>query len=274
MIDAHFHIWQPERADYGWLVPQLGPIYRDVSVGDWRGVSTPHGVTGGVLVQAAPTDAETQFLLGAAQASDAVLGVVGWVDMLAPDAVVRVERLAREPKLKALRPMLQDIADPDWILQSAVQPALAAMADCGLTFDALIKPLHLPRILQLALRHPALCIVVDHAAKPAVSSAQDTAANSTWAQGLAALACETQVFCKLSGLWTEAVREAPVQAVRDCACQVLELFGPKRVLWGSDWPVLELAGSYAAWHGFAKSVVPLAQHTDVFEATARRAYRM
>ena len=272
MIDAHFHIWQPARNDYGWLTPTLGPICRDVSVADWQRTSAPCGVTGGIIVQAAPTEAETAFLLQQADQAEAVLGVVGWVDMLATDAARRVERLARQPKLVGLRPMLQDIADPDWILLPGVQPALHAMAACGLTFDALIKPVHLPRIVRLAQQHPALRMVVDHGAKPGIATPQSCGPGSDWARGLQALASETSAFCKLSGLWTEAAKGAPVEAVKPCAQRILQTFGARRVLWGSDWPVLELAGSYAHWHGFAHALVPPADRADVFGLTARRAY--
>ena len=146
MIDAHFHVWQLSRADYGWLTPAQGAIFRDVALDDWRAVSGPCDVTGGVLVQAAPAEAETHFLLQQASAADDVLGVVGWTDLLAADAPVRIRELVRQPKLKALRPMLQDIADPDWILQPALHAAFDAMLACDLAFDALVKPQHLARI--------------------------------------------------------------------------------------------------------------------------------
>ena len=274
MIDAHFHIWQLARQDYGWLTPALAPIYRNVTVDDWQRESTPCGIRGGILVQAAPTEAETAFLLRAAGDNDAVLGVVGWVDMQVSDAASRVERLARHAKLKGLRPMLQDMADPDWILQPAVQPALQAMAACNLSLDALVKPVHLPCILQLVDRHPSLRIVIDHGAKPAIASPGDCGPGSDWERGLQALASGTNVFCKLSGLWTEAGSGAGVESTRSCAQQILSMFGSQRVLWGSDWPVLELAGGYADWHGFASSMVDPALRADVFEASARRAYRL
>ncbi|MEO5772392.1 MAG: amidohydrolase family protein, partial [Burkholderiaceae bacterium] len=106
IVDAHFHCWRLARGDYGWLTPALGPIYRDVAIGDWRREAAPLGVQGGVLVQAAPTAAETDFLLAEAERHDAVLGVVGWVDLLGGDAPERIARLAARPKLKGLRPML------------------------------------------------------------------------------------------------------------------------------------------------------------------------
>jgi L-fuconolactonase len=273
MIDAHFHIWQLDRADYGWLKPALAPIYRDVSIADWRAVSRPCGITGGIVVQAAPTEAETHFLLRQADAADDVLGVVGWVDMLASDAPRRVEAMARQAKLKGLRPMLQDIADPDWILQPRVAPALQAMADAGLVFDALIKPVHLPRILTLAQRHPTLRIVVDHGAKPDIANGQW----DDWAEGLRRLATETGAFCKLSGLWNEAGAGAPPSPLLRHARWVLDCFGPARCLWGSDWPVLELAGDYEAWFTLAQGLVPAEAVDDreaLFKGTARYAYRL
>ena len=270
MIDAHFHIWQLARGDYGWLTPAAGPIYRDVVLDDWRRASAPCGVDGGVLVQAAPTEAETRFLLQQAHGSSDVLGVVGWVDMLAADAPQRINRLAAHPKLRALRPMLQDIADPDWILQDALQGALHAMLDCDLAFDALVKPLHLPRIGELARRYPRLRIVIDHGAKPDIASGQW----QDWAHGLERLAQAPQVYCKLSGLWTEAARGAQVAALEPYMRHVLACFGTHKTLWGSDWPVLELAGSYPAWHAAAQQALAPPDQGVVMDAVARQVYRL
>ena len=271
MIDAHFHIWQLDRADYGWLTPASGPIHRDFTLDQWRQTSAPCGVTGGILVQAAPTEAETRFLLQQARGAPDILGVVGWVDMLAVDAAARIQALAADPKLRGLRPMLQDIADPDWILQPGLRGALDAMQEHGLTFDALIKPLHLPRILALAQRYPGLRIVVDHAAKPDIARGQPQDWQ-TWADGLLALSCEPQVFCKLSGLWTEAAPGADAMLLVSYVRQILGCFGPKRTLWGSDWPVLELAGPYPAWLQLALWTVPASDHATVFDQAAREAY--
>ena len=250
-IDAHFHCWQLARGDYGWLTPALAPIYRDVAVADWQAQSAPHGITGGVLVQAAPTEAETQFLLAQADANPAVLGVVGWVDLLAADAPARIEKLASHPRLKGLRPMLQDIADAEWILQPALAPALRAMADCGLVFDALVKSAHLPHVLTLAARHPDLRMVIDHCAKPDIASGEW----QSWAEGIARIANETGAMCKLSGLMTEADPHPQAGAVRRWGEHVLQSFGADRVVWGSDWPVLELAGTYAQWWGEAQQLL-------------------
>lgn len=268
MIDAHFHIWQLARGDYGWLTPATGCIHRDIGLDDWRALSRPAGVTRGVLVQAAPTEAETRFLLQQAHGAIDVAGVVGWTDMLAANAAQHIAALAQNPKLKGLRPMLQDIANPDWILQPALAPAFKAMLDCNLTLDALVKPIHLPRIEALAARYPTLRIVIDHGAKPAIATGQWR----DWAEALSRLAQKPQVACKLSGLWNEAAPRAPLTALEPYVRHLAASFGPARVLWGSDWPVLELAGDYGAWHAAALGWTDPIHHADVFGGNAVRVY--
>ena len=273
LIDAHFHSWQLARADYGWLTPALAPIYRDVNVPDWQAQAEPLGVTGGILVQAAPTEAETWHLLALADQHPSVLGVVGWVDWLAPDAAQRIHTLGRHPKLKGLRPMLQDIPDPDWILQPALQPLLALMAELELVFDALVKPVHLPRLLTLAARHPSLRIVIDHAAKPNIAA--DTW--QPWADDMQRLAEQTDAVCKLSGMLTEAGPHPAPQVCRPWIDHMLACFGPDRVLWSSDWPVLELAGSYAGWWQACQEFtqhLTKAERAAVFGGNALRVYRV
>jgi L-fuconolactonase len=275
IIDAHFHSWQLARNDYGWLTPAMGRIYRDVDVPHWMNEARACGVQAGVLVQAAPTEAETQHLLQLADAHTEVLGVVGWVDLCAADAVQRIDKLAQGPKLKGLRPMLQDIAQADWILQAAVQPGLQRMAELGLVLDALVKPVHLPHVLTLAARHPTLPIVIDHGAKPDIAAGVH-AAWQPWADLLERLAQCPNVVCKLSGLLTEAGPDPASDAARTWAHHVLATFGPQRVLWGSDWPVLELAASYADWWQECQAIVATDAlvRAAVFGGNAQRVYRL
>lgn len=276
-IDAHFHCWQLSRGDYGWLDasanPALAPICRDVAVSDWQAHASAAGIRGGVLVQAAATEAETHFLLAQAEAHASVLGVVGWVDWLAPDAPARIEALAAHQKLKGLRPMLQDIADPAWILQPALAPAMEAMVRTGLAFDALIKPVHLPHIRTLAGRYPELRIVIDHGAKPDIAAGQW----QPWAAALADIALRTTALCKLSGLLTEAGPSPAPGATRRWAAHVLACFGASRTVWGSDWPVLELAGTYAGWHAESLDLMThlnTVEQAAVMGGNARRFYRL
>ena len=240
-VDAHQHVWRVARGDYHWLTPDL-PIHRDYTLDDLRPLLDD--ITATVLVQAAPTEAETEFMLTVARDSRALVrGVVGWADLAAPNAAARVATLCETPGLKGLRPMLQDIADTDWILRPVVQPALAAMTQCGLRFDALIEPRHLPTLLSLAERHPRLPIVIDHAAKPAIAQGNF----EPWASDIARVARATDAFCKLSGLATEAAPDWQDDDLRRYVDHLIGSFGPARLMWGSDWPVVELAGGYRRW---------------------------
>ena len=272
-IDAHFHAWRLDRGDYGWLTPSLGPIYRDVAVGDWQAQSAPLGVAAGVLVQAAPTEAETAYLLSLADAHSVVAAVVGWVDWLAPDAPARIAALARHPKLKGLRPMLHDLPDPDWLLRPALHACWRAMADAGLVLDALVRPQHLPRLLTFVQRHPDLPLVIDHAGKPDIARPQW----QPWADDLQRLASHRHCHCKLSGLLTEAGPSPAPEAARPWALHALRCFGPKRLLWGSDWPVLEQAASYVAWWQETQTLLtPLTadERASVLGGNAQRVYRL
>ena len=240
-IDAHHHVWVVARGDYGWLTPDLA-IYRDYVLVDLRPLLDD--ITATVLVQAAPSEAETTFLLRVARESQGLVrGVVGWTDLSDPRAEARVAVLARERALLGLRPMLQDIADTQWILRPDVQPALRAMAEFGLRFDALVQPRHLNALMTLAAWHPRLRIVIDHIAKPAIAQG----AWQPWADAIALVAKETDTFCKLSGLVTEAGVSWQDDDLRRYVDHVVECFGPARVMWGSDWPVVDLAGGYARW---------------------------
>jgi L-fuconolactonase len=276
-IDAHQHFWSLARGDYGWLTPDLTPLYRDFEPVDLQPLLAAHDVRGTVLVQAAPTLAETQWLLQLAARYDLVRGVVGWVDLARGDAVPAIDALAANRLLKGVRPMLQDLPDPAWIATAPIAAAVGALVRHGLRFDALVKPVHLPHLLAFAQRHPALPIVIDHAAKPDIARG----AFSAWRRGLQALAQLPSMHCKLSGLATEAQAEAGAgwraATLRPYAETVLELFGPQRVIWGSDWPVLTLAGGYAEWIAATDDwLAPLdaGDRHAVWAGNAERFYRL
>jgi L-fuconolactonase len=271
-VDAHHHVWSLARGDYGWLTPALEPIYRDFSLTDYKPLREGAGVTTTVLVQAAPTLSETQYLLKVAKESGGLVkGVVGWVDLAAANAIPTLTRLARDPLLKAVRPMLQDLPDPAWILRADVGRALAALPRLGLRFDALVKPEHLAALLPMLDRHRDLAVVIDHAAKPDIANRMW----EPWARSLRAAAAYPRVRCKLSGLATEAGPNWTIDTLRPYFDFLLEIFGAQRMMWGSDWPVVNLGGSYQRW--FAATVALMAgltpqERAAIMGGTARRFY--
>lgn len=245
IIDAHQHFWSLSRGDYPWPNDTVAPIFRDFGPGDLAPLLEKAGVDQTVLVQATDTVAETEFLLNLAQKTPFVAGVVGWVDLADSNAVATIERLRANPLLKGLRPMLQNISDTTWILDPALTPALTHMAETGLRFDALVQPRHLPAILQLTERHPDLQIVIDHVAKPAMGNGE--VPDTDWMAGFAALAqCHT-VWCKLSGMVTEVGAGWTHADIAPFAEHVLDNFGPQKTIFGSDWPVVNLASDYQSW---------------------------
>lgn len=273
VVDAHQHFWRLDRGDYGWLTPALVPLYRDFMPEQLAPLLQRHGVAGTVLVQAAPTEAETRFLLDLADCTPFVRGVVGWTDLERPDAPDRVAGLAAHPKLAGLRPMVQDIADDDWLLRPNLAPALAAMAAHDLAFDALVLPRHLKRLAVLRDRHPDLRIVVDHGAKPAI---RDRAFDA-WAEDIAAVAADGRTSCKLSGLLTEAAPGAGAGDLRPYVEHLLACFGPDRLIFGSDWPVLMLAGPYGVWIAMVRGFLAgldEAERVAVMGGNAARVYRL
>jgi len=271
-IDAHHHVWRLDRGDYGWLTPKLAAIYRDFSLDDLRPLLDGIEIEATVLVQAAPTVVETEFLLEVAQASDGLVrGVVGWVDLTAPEAAATLERLAQDSLLKSIRPMLQDIADPAWILRRDVDAQLGVIERLGLRFDALVKPPQLPALAQMVERHPHLPVVIDHGGKPAIVD-RDW---EPWASEIAELADHPLVACKLSGLVTEAEAGWSPYALGAYVDHLLECFGPGRLLWGSDWPVVNLAGGYHRWARASDQLLarlPEADRNAIFGDNARKFY--
>jgi L-fuconolactonase len=273
IIDAHQHFWSIARTDYGWLTPELPALYRDFQPADLQPMRSAHHVTATVLVQAAPTVEETRYMLGLASSHSFIQGVVGWVDLSAGDAPAVIDELAQHPAFKGVRPMLQDLADDAWIAQAPIAAAVQHLVRRGLSFDALVKPRHLPHLLSFAQAHGELPIVIDHAAKPDIAAADFVA----WRRDLASLAALPQVHIKLSGLVTEAGPGWSVEALRPVVDTVLALFGPQRVMWGSDWPVLNLAADYAQWVGATGRLLaglgPQDLHA-VMGGNAQRFYRL
>jgi len=272
-IDAHQHFWKIERGDYGWLTPELEPIYRDFRPRDYTPFLEAHAVAGTVLVQAAPTIAETEFLLSLADENPFIKGVVGWVNFTAADAPDRIAALADHPRLVGLRPEIQDFPDGSWILRPEMMPAFEATARHGLTLDALTLPRHLKHLLILLERYPDLRVVIDHGSKPEIRLGQFDG----WAQDMRALARQTSAYCKLSGLVTEASENWTVEDLKPYVDHLLAEFGPQRLVWGSDWPVCTLAASYGKWISTVEELLAglsEAEASRVWHENAVEVYRL
>ncbi|PTM39739.1 amidohydrolase family protein [Bosea sp. 124] len=270
-IDAHQHFWQIARGDYGWLTPALGQIHRDFGPEDLAPLLARHGIARSILVQAAPTQAETRFLLDIAARTPFVAGVIGWCDFEAPGAARRIAALGANPLLLGLRPMVHDIEDEGWLARPALAPAFDAMIAHDLVFDALLKPRHIPATLALLDRHPALAVVIDHAAKPDLVAGD----LGLWRDGIDALAAHPQASCKLSGLVTEATAGWTIETLAPVVEHLLARFEPQRLIFGSDWPVVTLRADYARWFEIVTALLggcSQAEREAIFGGNAARIY--
>ena len=270
-IDAHHHFWSPARGDYGWMSGAgLEHLRKPFLPPDLAPHLKAFGIERTVLVQAAPTVNETEYMLGVADATDFVAKVVGWIDFENRDDVKHLQRLANHPKFVGVRPMIQDLPDPEWMHRKNVVWAFDAIIDLDLTFDALGFPIHIAPFQRLFDRYPALRTVIDHCMKPRIRDAEF----ADWATGMHKLAETTPAFCKLSGLATEAMPGWTAEVLAPYARHVIKSFGASRVMWGSDWPVLEMNGSYPLWHNTAQLYVESAEKDQIFGATAAQFYRI
>jgi L-fuconolactonase len=272
-IDSHQHFWRLDRGDYAWLTPAVAPIYRDFGPEDLEPLLRRYRITGSVLVQAAASLAETEYILALAAKTAFVQAVVGWVDFESSEAPGEIDRLAANPKLKGLRPMIQDIPDREWMLRASVGPSVARMQHLGLSFDALLKPRHLEPFRQFLGLYPDLAIVIDHGAKPDIAAGQFR----DWAEALREIGRDPRVHCKISGLVTEARADWRNEDLTRYLDLLLEVFGPARLMWGSDWPVVELAGGYERWRDasleyFARLSEP--ERAAILGGTAAGFYRL
>ncbi|PCH73572.1 MAG: amidohydrolase [Rhodobacteraceae bacterium] len=274
-IDAHQHYWQPLRGDYDWMPMDNAVLARPWLPDDLAPELERHGVARTVLVQAAATVQETEYMLGIADATDSVAGVVGWVDFENPGDLAHLRRLAQHPKFCGVRPMIQDIADVDWMLREDVQWGFRALVDLDLTLDALGFTRHLDNFHTILTRYRDMRVVIDHIMKPPIGDHPKGLA--IWQDGMARLAHDTSACCKLSGLVTEANEGWSIDDLRPYAAHVLEVFGADRVMWGSDWPVCQLRATYDDWRAAAETLtadLDPAAKAQVFGGTAARFYRL
>jgi L-fuconolactonase len=273
-IDAHQHFWTLDRDDYGWLSADLKPLYKDFSPSALKPLLAEADISHSIVVQAAPTINETRYLLSLAKQYNSIAGVVGWVPMDNPNiSESTLSELCKDPKFVGIRPMLQELDDPAWIKRPNLQATTELLIEYNLCFDALIKSIHLPHLLHFLKQNPTLRCVINHGAKPNIASGEW----DSWKTGIAKIAQQTDAFCKISGLITETSDEQDYSVLAPYIDYLVNQFGPERLIWGSDWPVLNLAADYLSWYQAAQGLLNnlnLQEKELVFGLNAQKAYQL
>jgi L-fuconolactonase len=272
LLDAHHHFWRYDPAEYGWINEPMAAIRRDFLPADLAREIAAVGVTGVVSVQARQTLEETRWLLELAGQHDFIRGVVGWAPLIARNFEAQFGPLTANKKLKAVRHVLQDEPDPNYMLRADFNAGVASLQKFGLVYDILIFERQLPQTIEFVDRHPDQVFVLDHIAKPRIRDG----VLSPWRESICELARRDNVYCKISGMATEADWHGwTPEQLRPYLDAVLEAFGPRRLMFGSDWPVCLVACEYGRWFRTVSDyLAPLSadERRCVFEQTAVEAY--
>jgi len=271
-IDAHHHLWKFDAKEYGWIDEEMRALRRDFLPADLHKEMAAAGIGGAVAVQARQTVEETRWLLELAGQNEFMKGVVGWVPLIEPNVGAVIEKFAVNPKLRGIRHVLQDEPDENHMLRADFNRGVRELARHNLTYDILIFERHLLQTIRFVDQYPNQKFVVDHLAKPRVRYK----AISPWREHMRELAKRPNVYCKISGLATEADHkkwtEEQLQPYIDT---VLEAFGAKRAIFGSDWPVCLLAIGYQRWVnivGKAAARLSIAEQRRLWAETAIEAF--
>ncbi len=274
MIDSHQHFWQLDKPfDYGWLdAPGLAPIKRDFLPADLKVHLNNCGIEKSIFVQTQHNLSENRWALQLAEENEFIAGIVGWVDLASDECETQLQEFIDHPKFLGIRHVTHDEPDDDFIIQPDVLRGLRVLEKHKVPFDLLFYVQHLKHAARLGRELPELPMVIDHLAKPKIK----LQTLDDWLPDFKAASQHDNIFCKLSGLITEADwdhwKPSDLRPYIDAA---LECFGPKRCMFGSDWPVCELAGSYEdVYHALKEAVSSLSEseRSDIFEGTARRFY--
>ncbi len=275
IVDSHHHIWDPAKRPHDWLV-ELPSLNRPFDLRQLEQVAKPLGVSATVLVQVLNDPAETEEFLALAGASEFIAGVIGWVDLTDPgvgETLARVAELPGGDKLAGVRHLVSNEPDPDWLRRPEVRRGVRAVSESGRTFDLLVTTRELPASVDLAEHLEDATLVIDHIAKPEI----DTSTWEPWNSLIGRLARSESVVCKISGLVSQAGRHWDPAAVRPYVERVVELFGPNRLLFGSDWPVCTAVASYDEVLALARDLVAPLVGQEIgafFGDTARRIYKL
>lgn len=277
-IDAHQHFWDPARADYPWMdAPELTPIRRAFGPADLAPLLKANGIDASMLVQCRSALAETEEFLQIAHATPSVIGVVGWADLTDAalgDTLDRLRTLPGGTKLVGIRHQVHDEADPDWLLRADVQRGLAIVFARDLAYDFLVRTRELPAAIATAKAFPQARFVLDHAAKPPIADG----GSAEWSDRIASLAASGNVWCKVSGLATEAKwTDWDAERLFPFVQHVATCFGEDRLIFGSDWPVCLLAGSYGEIKGALEACLAklgTSVREKAFGMNAKQAYRL
>lgn len=274
MIDAHHHLWSYSSSEYSWIDDRMAVLRRDFILSDLEKVMAETGVHGTIAVQARQTLEETDWLLSLAEGSALLRGVVGWAPIARENFPGELERLKSNKKLKGLRHVIQSEPDDDYINRPDFNRGIRMLAGSNLVYDILIFEKHLAATIQFVDRHPNQIFVLDHAAKPRIYEKL----MEPWKQNICELARRPNVYCKLSGLVTEADwfawSEADLQPYVDL---VLDVFTPSRLMFGSDWPVCLVATTYRRWFESFNRLIGQLSATEkdrVLGATAIEVYHL
>lgn len=273
-IDSHQHFWRYEPREFAWIDDRMQTIRRDFLPPDLAPVLRGAGIDGCIAVQAPQTLAETRFLLECARTAPFVRGVVGWVDLRSPDVGDQLREFAGDPRFVGVRHIAQGEPDPRFLVQPDFLRGIAQLQPFDLVYDVLVFPHQLPAAIELCARFPQQRFVLDHLAKPYIRRGE----RQPWADDLSKLASLPNVACKLSGMVTEADWAAwtPAQ-LKPYLDHALAVFGPERLLFGSDWPVCLVASDYQRW---VDTVADLLSHLHpdqrdaIFGGNAVRWYRL
>jgi L-fuconolactonase len=273
-IDSHHHFWHYDATEYDWIDESMSAIRRDYLPADLEPEIRAAGINGVISVQVRQTIEETRWLLALANEHDFIRGVVGWAPLVDPAVREQLDEFVDEPMLKGVRHIVQGEPDENFILADDFNRGVAALRDYSLTYDILIYERQLPQAIMFVDRHPRQVFVLDHLAKPRVRENE----LEPWRTNIRRLAERENVYCKLSGLVTEADWQNWTEPhLAPYVETVLEAFGPRRLMFGSDWPVCLVAASYGRWLDLvARFCARLSteEQSRIFGETAAEAYRL